>query len=691
MKTPTAIPGPASSRGRPVAFAAVSLLLLTIILYSNTLHIPWHFDDLRNILHNQAIHLDELSWDKIKRTFYAGPGGPEKLYRPVACFSFALNYYFGRDQVFGYHVVNLLVHYLTALFLFLFLYNTLRLPSLSTRYRNNAYAIALLGSVLWAINPVQIQAVTYIVQRMAGMAAMFYIMAMFFFLKGRTSGTTPGKGVSYFLFLVCALLAFGSKENAAMLPIIVLLFDLYMIQRLRAETLKRNLLFFLLLLAVPFLIALLLQHAAPFSLDKLLAGYQIRSFNLFERLLTESRVIIYYISLLLYPMPQRLSIVHDVAVSQSLFDPPTTLVALLALVSILSFTLLNSKKRPLICFCSLFFFINHIIESSIFPLELIFEHRNYLPSLMFFVPVSICILRLFQFISSKQTLRLITYGTFILVLIGLGHSTYIRNHTWRSGISLWLDAAKKNPASPRAFHNLGRYYVLNHQTDKALAAYHRAIGLSRGTHSETRHQTHNAMAVIYLQNGQTEKALKHSLKALEIRPRFYKAWINLGAVYMKMGRYDEALEFFAKVLDNDKGTVKVYNNLGHIYIKKGMIEKAVIQFRQALSLQPGFESALRGLGICHKIRGDYPQSKRFLEMALSVNPRRIMTRLHLIETLHLMNAPEQARMLARETKDIIPKTKLQKVIRSIRNKEENPYEKMPGGEVIFRYIGSPLL
>ena len=117
--------------------------------------------------------------------------------RPVSYFTFAMNYYFDGLDVFGYHVVNFFIHYIASVFLFLFIYNTLKLPVLEGRYERHAYSIALLATLFWAINPVQVMAVTYIVQRMASMAAMFYIMAMYFYLKGRM-GIRHGRA-SFFL------------------------------------------------------------------------------------------------------------------------------------------------------------------------------------------------------------------------------------------------------------------------------------------------------------------------------------------------------------------------------------------------------------------------------------------------------------------------------------------------------------
>ena len=112
------------------------------------------------------------------------------MIRPLSYLTFALNYHIGGGNVFGFHVVNFAIHYLASIFLFLIIYNTLRLPLLNDRYEKNAYAIALLSVFFWATHPIQVTAVTLIVQRMASMAGMFYIMGMYFYLKGRTTSST---------------------------------------------------------------------------------------------------------------------------------------------------------------------------------------------------------------------------------------------------------------------------------------------------------------------------------------------------------------------------------------------------------------------------------------------------------------------------------------------------------------------
>ena len=211
------------SEYRKRVFAFITLAIIILSIYSNTFHASWQFDDTHNILNRQEIHLNELSWSQVEKILFKDT---ERLNRPVSRLSLAINYYFGQTEVFGYHLVNISIHFVTSFFLFLFIYHTLSLPLINTKYAQNSYFIALLSTTLWVINPIQTQAVTYIVQRMTSMAAMFYIMSMYFYLKARTSKKGSEITLHFIMCIVCGILAISSKENAALLPIVILVLDL---------------------------------------------------------------------------------------------------------------------------------------------------------------------------------------------------------------------------------------------------------------------------------------------------------------------------------------------------------------------------------------------------------------------------------------------------------------------------------
>ena len=434
-------------------FAVLSLLVMLLIIYSNSFFGEWHFDDYHNILDNRNVHLQGLSWQDLRKTFFGiaveSEGGHTT--RPLSYLSFGLNYFFGGTEVFGYHVVNFVIHFAAAVFLFLFICRTLQLPLLRDRYGEKAYGIALLATFFWATSPLQVNAVTIIVQRMASLAGLGTIMALYFYVRARTAEGGSARWGFAFLCAAASLLAFGSKENAAMLPISILLYDVVLIQGATRENLRRMMKYAWIPLAVIVL--------AVFSFSEFLSGifqaYQVRPFTLMERLLTAPRILIFYVSLLLYPIPSRLTFLHDIEISRSLLEPWTTLPAMLAVGLFCLAAIVMARRKPLLSTCILFFFLNHLIEGTIIPLELIFEHRNYIPSMLFFVPIAVLMVRCLDYFSYRKGFQVFMAGGFALLLAFQGHTTFERNDVVRSDLHLWLDNVRKAPEPEPSPHQPG--------------------------------------------------------------------------------------------------------------------------------------------------------------------------------------------------------------------------------------------
>ena len=448
---------------RDPLFAAGLLFFILVVIYANSFDCSWHFDDYINIVENPGVQIKSLSWQEIGRSLYGIAGGA-RWQRPVSYFTFAMNYYFDGLNVFWYHVVNFFIHYISSVFLFLFIYNTLKLPILERRYEKHAYSIALLAALFWAINPVEVMAVTYIVQRMASMAAMFYIMAMYFYLKGRTGEKTWKRVVFFILAAFSALLSLGSKENAAMLPVSLFLFDLFLIQGVTIETIRKN--------WAVCLFALLLVPAIGlmyYDFSSITGSYdEFRPFTMWERVLTQPRVILFYISLLLYPITSRMMLIHDVEISKSLFDPWTTFAAIVVLFLILVAAVLISRKRPLISYCIIFFFLNHLIEGSFISLGLVYEHRNYLPAMLFFVPLSILIVYALNYFEKRRRMIVVLSSAVTGIIIIMGVTVFIQNNILKDEISLWSDNIEKAPRLYHVRQNLGVAYFFDGRLSEAF-------------------------------------------------------------------------------------------------------------------------------------------------------------------------------------------------------------------------------
>ena len=641
---------------RIVVFSIIALTVLIFSTYGNSFDCSWHFDDEPNVTDNPNLHLKEITWENLKRALYSDRNNPTVLYRPVACLTFALNHHFGGLEVFGYHLVNIFIHLLSSIFLFLFIYHTLNLPSLRTKYAPQSYFIALLATTLWAINPVQTQAVTYIVQRMASLAGMFYIMSMFFYLKVRTVHTSDRKVLFLILCIVFFLMALGSKENAAMLPLSIFLYEILLIQEITGEKLRRYLKLFAIVAGAILIFCFTYFYIQGGNIFSFLNGYENRPFTLTQRLLTEPRIIVFYISLLLYPMPNRLNIAHSFQISTSLFEPISTAFSILFIAGTITYAIYLAKKRPLFSFCILFFLFNHVIESTILPLELIYEHRNYIPSLPFFVPVAIGFSNLLQFYAKKQVMKYTIVVFIILLLIGLGHSTFMRNFTWKNEKALWIDAVEKSPDQFRPHHNLGRYYQNHGHQKEAISAYKKALRRPILHRKNETSVTYYNLGKIYADQKDYEKALSFFNRALHMVPDFPPVYNDIAVVFDKKAKYKIALHYFLESIRLEPDRLETNHNLGLFYLCEERPDKAIYHLNKISNREQFGESKLLYLGIAFKQKGQLGRALTCFNAALKENPRNVRILLHLAEIFYRIGDISQAEQQAAKSVSLIPNT-----------------------------------
>ncbi len=614
-------------------FVTGLLLLVTIAAYSNTLNSSWHLDDYPNIVANQELHLKDLHPESLVKTFYSHPWPTFDLYRPVACLSFALNWYAGQNRVIGYHMVNISIHLVTTIFLYLTILGLLRSPGVKASCRGSKGAyIALLAVALWALNPVQTQAITYIVQRMASMAAMFYVAGMYFYLQGRTHRLRHRQVLFFLGCGICYGLALGCKENAVTLPVGLVLVEIIFLQKPASPAIRKWMSAALagLVAMVLIIMAVVLITESP---QAIIRGYANRSFSLGERMLTEPRILVFYLSQLFYPVPYRLSIEHDVTVSTSLFDPWTTLPSIIIVGMLICFGVLQIHRRPLVAFGILFYFLNHLMESSILPLELIFEHRNYLPSLFLFLPVAAGIMTILDHYQSRKRplyLTMVTLAVLLPLLLGFG--TYVRNLDWRSERTLWQDAMQKAPASARPAYNLSRHYYFQvGRFDEALELYAKSLRLKASRPAFSQTLSLNAMASIYYIRQDYEKVIALNEKALQISPGFAAARFNILLALAKLGRWERAAQTADQMLAGRPDNSRFLFIKGVTLLKQGQPDKALPYFQKALHLDPGSKKTLLNTGVALSLMGHRIQADWFFKRALRQSPQDMRIHFYLIE------------------------------------------------------------
>lgn len=511
----------------------LALIAVIFAVYSGNLDGPFIFDDSR-IQNNPQLHITNLSPITL---FKAGFESSPKT-RPVAYISFALNYFFHGYDTLGYHLVNIIIHALTAVFLYLFIRVTLGLPCLAEQY-GDFILLPFAAALVWAVHPLQTQSVSYIIQRMNAMAAMFYILSLLLYTRARLAESSGKKWTLFLGSGVSGFLALGSKETAATLPFFIFLYEWYFFQDLDLKWLRKKIFPLLVLGTVAVLLTLLYLGFNP--LQSIQATYSSREFTLMQRVLTEFRVVVFYISLLLFPYPGRLNLDHSVTLSTGFFSPVSTAISLLVLLFLFFAAIAGARKYRLVSFGILWFLGNLLIESSVIGLEIIFEHRNYLPSMLL---VLLILVAVFSTIRNVKILG----GFLCLLMLIISFWTFERNRVWNDRISLWGDSVAKSPAKARPHNNLG---------------------------------------VALKDQGRVEEAVTHFNKTIQLDPQFTEAYNNLANAYILQGQIDKALINYRIALDIDPNNPTLHTNLANALVKRWELEEALLHYGQALRLDPG--------------------------------------------------------------------------------------------------------
>lgn len=579
------------------------IFALGFICYGNTLSGPFVFDDWQNISFNGHIRIHNLSPAALADAAFGSPLPS----RPIANLSFALNYLLHGYWLPGYHLTNIAIHCLTGILLFLLLKGTLTTPALKTLLpAEKATPVALASTLLWLVHPLNTQSVSYLVQRMNSLAALFFLLSLLLYLQARSAAThRPG----YFAgCLLSGLLALGSKEIAVTLPLLIFLYEWYFFQDLDKPWLKKQLPW---LAGAAIVLAVVGWLYLGRNFSSFLAGYQARDFTLGERLLTEPRVVCRYLGLIFFPYPGLLNLDYAYPLSTGLLQPPTTILALAALAVLSLTAILAAPRQRLLSFSILWFLLNLLIESSILPLEIIFEHRTYLPAMLLWVPLLTLVWQL------PERKRNFALGGALVLLLLFATWTFQRNQVWADELALNRDIVAKSPNKVRARANLGRALI---------------------------------------RASQEQEGLQELNLALQQSPNHPIIYLNFGYYYLEKHRYDEAISSFKKVIELSPSDDSVYCYLSKAYLGNKQYQEAITAARNAL-INPAFrEETLLTLAIASSESGDMATAvKNFRELAES-NPNNGRYRFNLGRALEKTGQKELALGKYREALSIVPDT-----------------------------------
>jgi len=540
------------------------------IIYSNTLNVPFYFDDYANIK-KPAIQVENGTCGEFARVLHKGT----LQNRPVSNLSFALNYYFGGYRVQGYHLVNIFIHIASAICLYFLFYYTLCLPPNREKYFG-AQSVAFLASLVWLVHPVATQSVTYVVQRMNSMATMFYLLAVLCYVLGRNRQRCLPPGSKFlsplFFFIssaVAGLLSAGSKEIAITLPVILFLYEVYFFQDLSWKWLKQKLVWGIGIFVSVFVVSYIYLGSALFTFLSLECPN--RNFNLLERIFTQFRVIVYYLGLLIYPAPNRLVLDYDFPISLSITTPLSTLFSFLFLVLLVALGGLFAKKERLLSFCIIWFFLNLMLESSVICLEMVYEHRTYLSSsflCLLFVGIA------FRVFHNKH----VFVAIISLVCILFSFWTIQRNAVWQNSLNFGKHEVSVFPHNARSLNNLGLTLANDGKLQEAEKIFHRAL-----EDDPSAEIVHKNLGDVSLHIGDRVGAESYFRKAIKIKPDYTEARFSLAVLLRRNGAYNEAITHFSILQKKQPENGVLNKNLGNSLLRSGKPQQGMVYLKIAQS------------------------------------------------------------------------------------------------------------
>ncbi len=633
-------------------FPTLLLSLLALGIYLNSLNNSFIFDDISSIVENPYIrNLKDISF------FLKGLEARKESLRALPTLSFAINYHFHKLNVFGYHLVNLVFHILSGLLVYfiskyLFILESKGIsppPNRPNRFSFQKIDIlSFLAAALFISHPIQVNTVTYIVERNEGMASFFYLLGFFLFIKMSLSNSLE-KGLYLLGTVIAFLLAILSKEISFTFPIILVLFDLMFICQ-NWKTIKTRLKFYI-GFGAPLILYILFFFKG--GIIKLLFEYRGR-WTPWENLLTQFNVIIQYIKLLFLPLPSWLNVDHDFQLSKSLLEYPTWIsLSLILILFILAIFMI--KKSRIVSFSVFFFFIVLSPSSSVIPIwDLMVEYRLYLPLFAFCLILTKGLYSLYQLLTRYYSYKLsrgVVLGISVIILSSYSAITIDRNKIFEDELILWSDAAKKSPNKTRPKENLITAYHRHGLYDQAIA-----LSLEVLNKKPRDPEIYNKLGISYMSLGEYDKAIEYLKISIQMRDNNPKAFNNLGIIYLEKKDFPQAITAFKQAISQKSNYSEAYNNLAKALAMTGQLDDAVIEESKAIRIDSTIAEYRFNLAKLYENKGLINEAVREYKEALRLNPKFFEAYYHLGIIYTKIERPKEAIIEFEEAIKINPKS-----------------------------------
>jgi tetratricopeptide (TPR) repeat protein len=612
--------------------------------YFNTLFAHFVWDDTIFITHNPYLKSFRFLPKFFVEDFWNI--GILKLdsgyYRPLLAISFMFDYLLWHAKPFGYHLVNLLLHTLASVLLFLFL-------ELLLKNR----LISLFSSLVFSAHPIHTESVSFVSGRVDLLPLIFFLLSLIFFLK-YTSRKSPSaitlrcdfqwlgkcfiqrdrpsyplrKGLilsytinkRFFLYLfslACFFLSLLAKEMAVTLPLIVLCVDyLFLSKRNFKDVIKNFPRFHLGFFVILGLYLLIRFYFISWSFMSANTRYSTNFFpgaSQYWRIFTAIKILVFYIRLLLFPYNLKADYFFPAA--NSLFEP-SVFIGVMVLISLVFIAIKNIKNYPILSFSIIWFFITVLPVSNIIPIGNIFAERYmYIPSVGFCIAIGF----LFSWLLKRNiklnylNWKISVSCVFILLIIALSRVTFERNKVWNNEFTLWNETAKAAPESPRSHCNLASaYYTLNFLKE-AIAEIKIAVQLYPNYY-----EAFDTLGHIYFKKGLPDEAIKAYKIAISISPERETAYDSLAVAYGKLGQYKEAINADIIALKHNPYLDAARYNLALSYSKLDLVNEAIKACEEYLKINPAHYAAHVELGYLYYKKGDNEQARLHWLAALKI-------------------------------------------------------------------------
>ena len=599
------VPPTPSYRRLPVILAATVIICGVLAAYHNSFGGALVFDDEPAILDNPTIrHL----WPPWKA--WLPPADRTITGRPLANFTLALNYAVSGTNVWSYHAFNVLVHVLAGLALFGVVRRTLRSERCrsllagdfafssraSSLLQGDAELLALVVALLWCLHPLQVEAVTYVIQRVESLMALFFLLVFYFFLRSIESSRPrlwQGGAVAACLF------GAATKEVIAVAPVLLLFYDRTFVAGSFREAWRQRRGLYLALSTTWLLLAGLVASAgwnrngtSGFDVGITPGAYWLTQFEAVAR----------YLWLSVWP--------HPLVFEYGTFwvhDPGDVAAYALLVVLLAAATLWALWRRPVLGFLGAWFFAI-LAPTSVMPgrIQMIVEHRMYLP-LAAVIALAVG--------GSVAHLGRSSLAAFLALAVAAGWLTERRNEVYRTSASLWFDTVAKRPNNARAYNCLGVVLFDADRIPEAIRNYETALRLKPDYP-----EAHNNLGYALTKAGRIPEAIAELGVALRMEPDYAKAHTNLGNALLAAGRIPEAIKHYEAAQRNAPDDPKPHYNLGNALLASGRIPAAIEQYEISLRIKPEDAEAHFNLGNALFQAGRVPAAIEHYEAAERIRP-----------------------------------------------------------------------